>query len=338
MTRAAYVQAPFRFEIRDVDVPDPGPGQVLVDVTACGVCGTDVHWAAVRAAEPQPFGHEIAGTVAAVGAGVTGLAVGDTVCLESGAFCGRCTQCRNGRVDLCRSAPPMGAGGPALGFSDRMLAPADHVVPAPGLPPEAAALAEPLGVAQDLLRTSGTEWDDDVLVVGPGPIGIMAVALARSMGARTVVVAARDAGSRRARLARDWGADDVVSTSDVAFSEMGGRFGAFRRILVTAPPSVVGPAMAAAAFGATITYIGIDHSPGATITVDADDFHFRKLQLRASHASPALWLPRSVDLLTRGVIRWEDLVTHQVPLAEVDRAVGLVGGDDKDAIKVVVRP
>jgi L-iditol 2-dehydrogenase len=335
MTLAAFVEAPFRFTWRQVDVPEPGPGQVVVDVAACGVCGTDVHWAAVRAAAAQPFGHEVAGVVAAVGVGVTGVAVGDAVCLESSTFCGRCEVCRNGRVELCRSAGPIAAGSPSLGFSERMLVDADAVVPADGLPAVAASLAEPLGVAQDLVVTSGLSWDDDVLVVGPGPIGLMAVALARHAGARKVVVSARRTTGRRAELARELGADEV---SDLAPADIAARHGRFQRVLVTAPPSAVSAACGAAAFGGTVTYIGLDHNPGATITLDADAFHFNKLQLRASHASPALWLPRSVDLLRRGVIPWRALVTHEVALSEVDRAIGLLTDPASSAVKVVVHP
>lgn len=98
---AAYVQAPYKLEFREVELPPPGPGQILVEVTACGICGYDLEIAAELATEPRAFGHEIAGIVAEVGAGVTNVAVGDPVALESSSFCGVCEQCRNGRVDIC---------------------------------------------------------------------------------------------------------------------------------------------------------------------------------------------------------------------------------------------
>lgn len=336
--RAGYVQAPWRVELREVELPDPGPDEVAVNISACGVCGTDLRWAASRAIEPRPFGHEIAGVVTACGTGVEGLTVGQDVCLESSWFCGRCEACRNGHTNLCRSVTGLGATSPALGFAERMVVRARAAIPACGLSPAVACLAEPLGVAQDLVHTSGLEWDDDVLVVGPGPIGLMAVVLVRSMGARRVVVGTRQAGTDRARLALAWGADEVIDLIDLPLRELAHRFGGFTRILVTAPPSLIANAIHAAAPGGTITYIGIDYRPGATIVLDADLFHFNKLQLRASHASPALWLPRSIDLLARGVVRWEEMISHEFSLSELSRAIEVAATQRSAAVKVVVHP
>ena len=98
--RVVYVKAPFNFEIREVAMPEPGEGQVLLDVRACAVCGTDMHTAAADADYFQSFGHEIAGVVVKNGPGCHRFKVGDKVIIESGTFCHTCDNCRNGRVDI----------------------------------------------------------------------------------------------------------------------------------------------------------------------------------------------------------------------------------------------
>ena len=100
-TRSAYMCPPWSFEVRSVDLPDtPPPGEILVQVEACGVCGSDMNSAAATTGTWQAFGHEVAGVVRQVGAGVTNVAPGQRVVLESSSFCGTCALCRNGRVDL----------------------------------------------------------------------------------------------------------------------------------------------------------------------------------------------------------------------------------------------
>jgi L-iditol 2-dehydrogenase len=159
---------------------------VLIRVEACGICGSDLTAAEEKAKDWKPFGHEIAGIIEQVGDGCEGLHVGDKVVLESSSFCGKCDLCRNGRVDLCNKAPKFWSE-PAMGFSDYMLAPAGCVVPYEGLSPEVASLAEPAGVAWDMVKTADIEMGDRVYLIGPGPIGLMAIPLAMRRGAEKVV-------------------------------------------------------------------------------------------------------------------------------------------------------
>ena len=148
--RSAYVKSRYQFEVRDVPLAAPGPGQLALEIAACGVCGTDLHIADRRAADWQPFGHEIAGVVRAVGAGVTRFAPGDRVALDSSAPCGRCAICQpapygRGRPDLCRTSMTYWGKG-AMGFSRRMLTPQECAVRVPdAVPLDVACLVEPLG-------------------------------------------------------------------------------------------------------------------------------------------------------------------------------------------------
>jgi threonine dehydrogenase-like Zn-dependent dehydrogenase len=159
MNRSAYVKCSYQFDVRDNPLPEPSPVQLLVEVAACGVCGTDLHIADRMAADWQTFGHEIAGVVRAVGEAVTRFRPGDRVALDSSAPCRRCETCLpapygRGRPDLCPQ-PASYWGSPAMGFSRYMLTPHECAVAVPDdLPLDIACLVEPVGVSLDLVRTA----------------------------------------------------------------------------------------------------------------------------------------------------------------------------------------
>lgn len=333
-TRAAYMKPPWQFELRDVELPDvPPPGWIRVKVGACGVCGSDLN-GAVGHADWHSFGHEIAGTVDAVGHGVAGLATGTTVALESASFCGRCELCRNGRVDLCTKAPAFW-GQPSMGFADYMQAPACCAVPYEGLSAEEACLVEPMGVAFDMLKTAGIRMGESVCVVGPGPIGLGAAALARHQAASRVVVIGRDQAKARLAVARSLGGD--VRPMHGSLADMHDLHGQFDHVLLTAPPELIEPAFALLAYGGELTYVGIA-TGDARITFDANRFHFRKLQLRASFASPAMDFPAVIKLMRAGIMPAKSLVSHRFALADITKAMLTCRDDKTGAVKVVVTP
>lgn len=332
---AAYVQAPYKLEFREVELPPPGPGQILLEVTACGICGYDLEIAAELATEPRAFGHEIAGIVAEVGAGVTNVAVGDPVALESSSFCGVCEQCRNGRVDICTHSFGFW-GGPSQGFAEAMLSPAQSAVPAVGLDPTAAMLAEPAGVALDMVKTAEIGLTDRVLLVGAGAIGLMALPLVRRLTAGPVVAAGRAQG--KLAVARRLGADEVVNTNATPLAECGKPYGGFDRVLVTAPPQTLPDCLAATAYGGYVVFIGFDWGPGGTIPLDTTAMHAGKKQLRSSMAGPALYLPQALELMRRGAIPAEEIVSHRFPLSRLAEALRTAHEDREHARKVAVIP
>jgi len=335
--KAAFVKAPYQFELRDVELPAPGPGEVIVAVKSCGVCGTDaIHVAGSQATDWQPFGHEVAGVVEQVGHGVVAVKPGDTVALESSSFCRNCSLCRNGRVDLCNKAPSFW-GGPSGGFAEKIIAPIECVVPFEGLDFDAASLAEPLGVAIDLVKVADIQVDDNVLVIGPGPIGLMALALARRRTSGRIFLAGHSHSTARLDAGRALGADGIVEVDKTPLQDFD--FGCrISQVLDTAPPRTLEAAIEAAGVGGIISYIGIEYGEGATISFDANKFHFKKLQLRASYASPALYFPMALDLLKLGRIPADALISHRFPLGEVDKAVLTAARDKAAAVKVIVNP
>lgn len=332
----AHIRAPWQVEIREISLPDlPPAGDVLVKVEACGICGTDISAAASQALDWQAFGHEVAGTIAAVGHGVPHLQAGQRVVLETASFCGHCDVCRNGRVDLCAKAPNMW-GRPAMGFSQYMLVPAVCVVPfTHDISAAVAALAEPAGVACDMVKTADIQMGDRVAVVGLGPIGLMAAALARHRGAVRVVGIERSVCQRRLEVGKELGCEPLAN--DGALDALNDLRGKFTHVLMTAPVECIAPGLSLLEYGGEMTYIGIG-TGNSVISFDANDFHFRKLQLRASFASPAVYLPLVLDLLASGIIPGEKIISHRFALAEMHSAMQTVRDDRATAVKIIVEP
>jgi len=320
--------------LKDVDMPPLKPDAIRLRVTACGICGTDLHWNS-KPSKDSPFGHEVAGTVLEVGAAVANVNVGQTVALESSSACGVCDACRNMRQELCPNLRVFWGSGPALGFAEEMIAPAQCAVPYEGMKPEIACISEPLGVAIDVLRLSDVGVDSNVLVMGAGPIGLMIAQLVKRRGARRLFVADVKRQVRRLSLAKQFGADDVVVVDETPVSKF--QYGCpIDRILVTAPPPALPETFDLAAKGGIVTFIGLGEGDKATCSFDANKFHFKKLQLRASFAAPAMFTPLALTYLKEGVIDGEALISHRFPLADIAKAVRTA--NEPDAVKVVVMP
>ena len=342
--RAAFVKAPYQFQVREVPIPQVREGWALIKVEACGICGTDSHIAnytehkltTKSATKWQGFGHEVAGIVAAVGPGIQHVKEGDTVVLESGSYCGVCDLCRNGRADLCNKGPNFWHN-KTMGFADYILAPKECLVPFKGLSFEVAALAEPLGVALDMTYVADINMGHEVLLLGLGPIGLMAIPLVRRQGAAAIYAVNRS-GGKRAELAHQYGADKVILTSKKPLKKVKFRNGGVDRALVSASASAVLEALPHMNYGGIVTYIGIEYGPGSRLQFDANDFHFRKLQLRASHAAPALYFPACLQLLKDGHVDGQAIISHVLPLERIAEAMILLRDKREEVLKIIIKP
>lgn len=192
----------------DVDPPEPPPGWVLIDVTYAGICGTDLHIVHDKFPSwpPVTLGHEFTGVVAAIGEGVTGWQPGDRVVCEPHTLaCNQCHLCRRGLAHLCldKRSPGWGIDG---GFAEQVIMPAAllHAVP-DGVDDLAAGMAEPLAVVVTAYERMPVEPGSTVLVLGPGPIGILSAMVARASGAGHVVLVGRSSSAGRLALARELG-------------------------------------------------------------------------------------------------------------------------------------
>ena len=335
--KAAYIKAPFAFEVRQVALRDILPDEVLVRVKACSVCGHDMIMASYGASEWQPFGHEISGIVEKAGPLVTNVKVGDQVVLESGSFDRFSANSRNGRVDLDNKGPNFWLkDNDTMGFAEFIIVPREVCVPFTGLSFEETCVIEPMGVALDLVKTADVRLNNDVLVIGLGPIGLMAARLAKAMGARRVYGSELSVAKARIDLAKKWGVDEIISPDVQALEEFRFEKGGVDRVLVTAPPKTIPQAIKVANVGGIIGFLGIDYGPEGAVTFDSNVFHTNKLQLRSSFASPALYFPECIDLIKAGIVNTAELVTHRFGLADLPQGIRQFRDDRTTGIKAVM--
>jgi threonine dehydrogenase-like Zn-dependent dehydrogenase len=202
-------------EVTEVPTPQPGPHDVLIEVSHCGVCGSDLHFVIEGWGQKDTIeGHEYTGTVAAVGEAVTRWSVGDPVVAGPSLRCGECWPCREGRPALCLRRGDVGADSYQGAFAGYSLVHEDELLALPeGLTLREAALAEPLAVALHGLTLARVEPDHRVIVFGAGPIGALTVAALVARDAAHVTVV--EPGPARQQLARDLGATEVVAPEEL---------------------------------------------------------------------------------------------------------------------------
>ena len=322
-------------------VPDPGPGEALVDVLACGVCHTDLHYREGAINDDYPFllGHEAAGTVAAVGEGVTNVAPGDYVVLAWRAPCGQCRSCRRGRPWYCfdsrNAAQPMTLAdgtplSPALGigaFADKTLVAAGQAVPVdPRARPEAAGLVG-CGVMAGFgaaVNTGNVGRGDTVAVIGCGGVGCAAVAGAALVGARKVI--AVDIDARKLERAKGFGATDVVDASATdpveAIRALTDGFGADVVVEAVGRPETYRQAFEARDLAGTLVQVGVP-DPSMRVELPLIELFGRGGAVKSSwygDCLPTRDFPVLIDLYLRGRFDLDGFVSETIALDEVEDA------------------
>lgn len=222
-----------------------------------------------------------------------------------------------------------------MGLAERMVTPSISMVDYSGMDPAIACLSEPLGVAIDVVEVAELSQYSTVLVSGLGPIGLMALRLAKLAGVQKIYASTFSFEEKRNALALEFGADELLFEDEIPLRERK-LDPAPDRILTTAPPPSIGGCVPCAAVGANIVFIGVGHGETDRITLAANEFHFKKIQLRSSFASPALRTPLALDLLKSGRVDGNKLISHRFPLSDAAEAIRVACTDKKNAIKVVV--
>ncbi len=328
-------------EVENIRVPDPGPGEALVRVQACGVCHTDLHYREGAINDDFPFllGHEAAGIVEEVGDGVDEVAPGDFVVLAWRAPCGTCRSCRRGRPWYCfnsRNAEQAMARSdgteltPALGigaFSELTVVAAGQAVKVnPAAKPEPAGLIG-CGVMAGLgaaLYTGEVGRGDTVAVFGCGGVGDAAIQGARLAGARTVV--AVDVDSRKLEWAKDFGATHVVNAKEAdpveAIKELTDGFGADVVIEAVGHPEVMKQAFYARDLAGTMVQVGVP-DPTMTVELPMIEFFGRGGALKPSwygDCLPSRDFPMLIDMHLAGRLDLDRFVTETITIDEVEEA------------------
>ena len=327
--------------VHDIVVPDPGPGEVVVAVQACGVCHTDLHYREGNIGSDFPYllGHEAAGVVEAAGPDVTGVAVGDFVVLNWRAVCGECRACRRGRPWYCfathnaRQAMTLDDGtplSPALGigaFTDRTLVAAGQATKVnPDAKPETAGLLG-CGVMAGLgaaMYTGGVGRGDSVAVFGCGGVGNAAIAGARLAGANPII--AVDIDPAKLEWAVEFGATHTVNSREVdaveAIRALTDGNGADVCIEAVGRPEVLEQAFYARDLAGTVVQVGVP-DPSMKIELPMIDFFGRGGALKPSwygDCLPSRDFPMLIDLHQQGRIDLGAFVTKTIGLGEVEQA------------------
>jgi L-iditol 2-dehydrogenase len=344
---AAYQTGARAFELRETPDPEPPVDGLVVDVEACGVCGSDLR----RWREGLPInveslvpGHEIAGVVSAAGRQVAGWRPGDRVAIAPDIHCGRCYYCRRGKFNLCDHLRHLGiTPGYPGGFAEKLRLNADvlnhgivHRIP-DSLALPIAALAEPCASVLASHEKTNTGLNDVVVVIGAGPIGCLLVAVAKARGA-IVFVAQRSA--RRRELIKQFGPEAVIDASAedpvARVRDLTGGLGADIAICANPVASTQAQAVQMVRKGGKVVLFGGLPRAHPLTTLDGNRIHYGEVEVIGAFSYHPTHHDQALDLLARGVIPAQQLITHTFPLAEIDQAFAVA--DSGEGLKVVVEP
>lgn len=334
--RAAVLYAPHDLRVEDRPMPMPGPHDVLVEVRAVGVCGSDVHYyehgriGDLVVTEPLVLGHEAMGVVVACGEQAHRHALGTRVALEPGVPCGRCVQCRRGRYNLC---PDMAffATPPVNGAFARYVT--IHEDFAHRLPDQvsdtAGALLEPLSVGLWAVRKGNVRPGDRVLVTGAGPVGLLAARVANVAGAAEVAIT--DVNPARLQVARALGVDTALDTRETPLDDT---LRADVLLECSGAPAAVTAGIKALRPAGTAVLVGM--GPQSETRLPTQVIQSREITLTGTFRYANTY-PAAVALAAAGRLDLDVLATATFPLADTEKAL-LAPRTDPSVIKTVVTP
>ncbi|MBN1835336.1 MAG: alcohol dehydrogenase catalytic domain-containing protein [Spirochaetales bacterium] len=339
--KALFARKGFEFKIEESEPRKPGRDEVLVKVHACGVCGTDLHFARDWSEGWAPLGHEIAAEVLEVGEGNVPYRPGEKVIVEDVALCGVCEDCKSGRTQFCRNMYDLG-GQP--GMAETLTVNHHLLDRLDGISWEHATLVEPLAVAYNMVLKAKIPLGGNVVVMGPGPIGLMCVRLVKMRGAaRVVLVGTTHTQVREAarfEVGREFGADEIVeAVEEDAVARVREIFpkGA-DSVLVTSPPATLPQGIRLSRFGGTVTFIGINLGGRSRVEVDVNELIFNKISLVPTFAEPAQNFPETIKLLQRGLVGASRLVTTTFGFEEAREVFMRSDNGEEPIIKAVLVP
>lgn len=310
--------------MQDVAIPDYGVNDVLIKIQKTAICGTDIHiykwdeWAQATIPVPMTVGHEFYGEIIEVGASVAGLQKGQRVSGEGHITCGRCRNCRAGKQHICRETLGIGVNRPGC-FAEYLAMPASNVIALPDtITADQAAILDPLGNATHC-ALSFNMVGEDVLITGAGPIGIMAVAIARHVGARHVVIT--DVNDYRLELARQMGATRAVNVSHTpmrrVMDELGMQEGFDIGLEMSGNPVAFNDLLGAMNHGGQVALLGI---PPKETAIDWNQVIFKGLVMKGIYGREMFetWY-KMIAMLESG-LNVSPVITHHFPIVDYQQA------------------
>ena len=325
--------------LEDVPPPVPGHNDVLIKVRRAAICGTDIHiykwddWAQKTIPVPLTIGHEFSGEIVECGSEVRGLATGDRVSAEGHITCGVCRNCRAGRRHLCRNAVGIGVSR-AGAFAEYISVPAFNVFKLPdSITDEMAAILDPLGNATHT-ALSFDLVGEDVLITGAGPIGIMAVAIARHAAARHIVVT--DVNEYRLGLAKRMGASVALNVSggtlESTMRELGMEEGFDVGLEMSGNPAAFRDMLRTMHHGGKVAILGI---PPAETAIDWNEVIFKGLILKGIYGREMFETWYKMASMLQSGLDIQPIITHRFGHEDYEQAFGLMASGQSG--KVVLR-
>jgi len=333
--KAMVLRGPRDLGLAEVERPALGHNEVLVRVTHSGVCGTDLHIyeGAIPVRHPLIMGHEMIGEV--VDGGDAALHRGDRVIVDPATYCGMCLNCRAGQTNLCPNGSLVGRDSNG-GFADYLVAPRSHVYPLPdSIDSNVAPLLQVATTCMHGHHLIKIFPGQSVVVVGLGVAGQIHVQLAKAWGAYPVIGITRSAYKRN--LAKELGADITLPSGPEAVraaKEATGGNGADFVIECTGHPSALADSIIMARLGGTLLLFGITSATQASLPFY--QLYYKELNIVNTRAAKGEDYPPTIDLAARGVLKLKPLVTHVIPLVELEKAIGMLESDEDQRMKIIL--
>ncbi|MCX8170989.1 MAG: alcohol dehydrogenase catalytic domain-containing protein [Candidatus Bathyarchaeota archaeon] len=347
--KAAFLVGREKFEVREVDVPRCGPGEVLVRVKACAVCGTDLRiFRGEKRIDVPITGHEISGIVEEMGEGVDGLSVGDKVVIKTVIGCGECDACRRGEENRCRRKYKAMGYQYNGGFAQFILVPREAVrqgcvikVPE-NVSFEEATIVEPFScVINGWYPFRKREPGFTTAVLGAGIIGMLHVEYAKLKGSKVILI---NRTSPRLILAKKIGssADEFIDASQYdpvkKVKELTGGLGADVVICAASSKDIQREAIEMAAVDADISFFAGLPKDDSNVLLDSNIIHYNELHIHGANASNRSQYLEALDLIASGKVNVKKFITHKFPLEKLAEAMRCLEDRSMNAIKIIVDP
>jgi len=346
--QAVVFHAPGDVRVEQVPVPTCGEAEMLVQVDACAVCGSDLKSYKAgnpRIKPPLTMGHEFTGLIREIGPSATAgnLSIGDRVVMATTISCGQCEYCRRGWPNLCANLAPMGFSYPG-GMAEFVVIPERalvnrHVVKVPpDLPAEHAALAEPVSCAVNCVENCPVRQGDTVVVLGAGPMGLMNVCVARGMGAARIILS--EISPQRLKTAKSFDCDILVDPTeqDLAAIVTDATGGIGADVAIVAAPAAAPQEQAVNLVrkrGAICLFASLPAGKHI-LPMDSRAIHYNELRVIGTSDSTPAHVATAVKLLAEGLIPADKIVSHILRLSEIHKAFNLM--ERAEALRVVLQP